>query len=132
MVTADSRELVRDLYAALQKGDTAPVTAAVADDVVWTMHSPHSESPLGGQRIGPAGVEEFFGHFTSKLETERFEVRHILADENVVVALIDIECTVTATGKSAAGPLVHVMTLKDGKIATFEGFSHVADECAWV
>lgn len=78
---------------------------------------------------GKAGVQEFFAK-QSLIDLERFKVTQILADGDTVVVLIDNRYTFKATGKSAEGPIVQVLTVKDGKVTEWYEVEHAAVE-AW-
>jgi ketosteroid isomerase-like protein len=126
-VTAeDNRKRVQEVYEAFGRGDIASVMDALADDVLWICYA---ATPFNGVYRGKQGVAEFIGK-RELVELERFDVTHILADGNTVVVLIDGRYKVKATGKSAEGPIVQVLTLKDGKVAEWYEVEHAAVE-AW-
>lgn len=124
----ENRKLVQMCYEAFSRDDMATVFEALSDDVVWTNHSPPA-CPYSGVYYGKGGVEDFFSDL-SAIELERFDVRRILAEDDTVVVILDDRYTMKSTGKSSEGPLVHVLTLTDGKIASFDEFEH-GGNAAW-
>lgn len=125
----ENRKVVRMCYESLNRGDLATLYEAVSDDVVWTNHG-LAGCPYSGVYYGKGGVEEFFADLGS-IELERLEVKKLLAQEDTVMVLLDDRYTVKSTGKSSEGPLVHVLTLRDGKITTLDEFEHCANS-AWL
>jgi ketosteroid isomerase-like protein len=128
MSAEENRKLVQICYEAFSRGNMATVFEALSDDVVWTNHSP-AACPYNGVYYGKGGVEDFLSDL-SAIELEKFDVRHILAEDETVVVLLDDRYTMKSTGKSSEGPLVHVLTLNDGKIASFDEFEHCSN-AAW-
>lgn len=123
MGAAENRQVVADAYAAFGQGDIGAVIDSLTDDVVWTNHAP-AAAPTSGVFHGKDGVQTFFKLVNDALDISRFDVRTIVADGDVAVAWIDSVATVRSNGKTVEGPLVHWMTLRDGKLATFDEFEH--------
>lgn len=125
MSAQSNLEIVQEIYAAFQRGDMDTLLGALADDVVWKM--PNVEgSNFGGTYEGPAGVGKFFQDMAADQEITKFEVTDWIADGAKVVVLVEAAALVRATGKTAELTLVHVCTVKDGKIAEFLEFYDTA------
>jgi ketosteroid isomerase-like protein len=58
------------------------------------------------------------------LDIGKFTVNTVIADGDVVVVWIDSVATIRSTGKTIEGPLVHWLTLREGKLTTFDEFEH--------
>ncbi len=123
MGAAENRQIVAAVYAALGQGDIGAVIDSLTDDVVWINHAP-AAVPNSGVFHGKDGVQTFFGLVNDTLDISKYDVRTIVADGDVAVAWIDSVATVRSNGKTIEGPLVHWMTLRDGKLATFDEFEH--------
>lgn len=123
MGAAENRQVVADAYAAFGQGDIGAVIDSLTDDVVWTNHAP-AAAPTSGVFHGKDGVQTFFKLVNGTLDISKFDVRTIVADGDVAVAWIDSVATVRSNGKTIEGPLVHWMTLRDGKLATFDEFEN--------
>jgi len=113
--------MVKDAYAAFERGDVATILAMLTDDVAWEMPGP-AEIPYAGSRRGHAGAGEFFQRLAASDEVQLFEPRQFLADGNVVVVLGRYEAGVRATGKTAKSDWVHVFEFRDGKVSRWREF----------
>ena len=110
-----NEELLRNGYAAFEKGDLDTLRGLFTDDIVW--HSP-GRSPLAGDY---RGIDEVFGLFGNVFElsggTFRNEIHDILADDEHAVALV------TATGERGGKTLndkqAHVFHVRDDKVTEF-------------
>src|SRR4051794_27659116 len=89
---------VQAIYAAFGAGDVPTILAHVADDIDWEYSGAVSEVPWLRKRDGREEVAGFFESLNA-LEFHSFTVKEILDGGDVVVALIDIDATVKATGK---------------------------------
>jgi ketosteroid isomerase-like protein len=125
MSAEENRKIVQLAYEAFNRGEMNVVFDSLADDIVWTNHSWES-SPKRGVFYGKSGVQQFFSNF-DKFEMERFDVKDIVAVEDTVIVLVDYKETVKATGKSFESTLVHLMTLRDGKLATWDEYMDDTD-----
>lgn len=127
MGAAENRQIVADAYAAVERGDIGTVMGLFTDDVVWTSHDPQA-APISGVFHGKEGVRRFFELAGAALDHSRFDVRTIVADGDAVVVWVDSVATVRSNSKTIDGPVVHWMTLHDGKIATWDKFEHHSHE----
>jgi hypothetical protein len=92
-------ETIQGVYAAFGRGDIPTILEVLAEDVVWEYGWDEHEVPWLKPRTGKAGVAAFFQTAAAELEFGRFEVTHLVGDERLVVAVIDHEAKVRATGK---------------------------------
>ncbi len=129
MDAEQNRKVVQAAYEAFLRGEMEAVFDVLADDVVWTNHSGEG-NPIRGVFYGKSGVQQFFSHF-DQFDLERFDVRDYVAIEDTVIVVIDSKTTVKATGKSSEGPHIHVMKLRDGKLASWDEYEDVAHN-PWV
>lgn len=110
-----NEELLRNGYAAFEKGDLDTLRGLFADDIVW--HSP-GKGPLSGDY---RGIEDVFGLFGKVLElsggTFRNEIHDILADDEHGVALVT--ATGERKGKTLNDKQAHVFHVRDGKVTEF-------------
>lgn len=123
MGAAENRQIVADGYAAFKQGDIGAVTDLLTDDVVWVNHAP-AAAPTSGVFHGKDEVRTFFRLLNDTLDISKFDVRTIVADGDAVVVWIDTVATVRSNGKTIEWPRVHWMTLRDGKLVTFDEFEH--------
>jgi len=126
MGAEENRKTVQLAYEAFNRGEMNVVFDALADDIVWTNHS-WEDSPLRGAFYGKSGVQQFFSNLSHHVDLERFDVKDFIATEDTVIVLIDLKSTIKATGKSVEGTIVNLMTLQDGKLATWDEYEDNAD-----
>ncbi len=122
---ADNIQVVKDGYASYQRGDIPSLLEMVTDDVQWYMPGP-SEVPAAGRRAGRDQVAEFFTKLNESDEVLAFEPRTYLADGDTVVVLGRYSARVKATGRTTDFEWVHVFSVRDGKIASWEQFYDTA------
>lgn len=78
----ESKQVVKDLYAAFGRGNIAAVLALLAEDVIW--HLPGSVPDYSGTYKGPSSVAGFFQRLNEGLEIEAFEPREFVAEADRV------------------------------------------------
>ena len=114
-------KVVQDCYSKFGAGDVAGILADCAEDVSW--ETPEIENAtFGGKRRGHAEVSEFFAGMDAAEETTKFEPKEFIAQGDRVVALGTYAATIRETGRSYESDWVHVFTVKDGKITSFNEF----------
>lgn len=110
--------VIRKAYEDFAKGDVPAVLEAFDPSITW--HVP-GHSPLSGDYKGYDEVVGFFKHTMERCGgVFRIEVQHVLAGDDVVVALVTIQAE--RNGKSAAFPEVHVWRLVNAKATQFREF----------
>lgn len=124
MGAEENRKTVQLVCEAFNRGEMDVVFDALADDIVWTNHSADGSPPEGAFH-GKSGVQQFFSDF-HLFDLDRFEIKSTIAVEDKVILLIDAKSTIKATGKPAEGMQVHLMTLEDGKLATWDEYEDEA------
>jgi len=110
--------IIRKAYDDFAKGDIPAILEAFDASIIW--HVP-GHSPLSGDYKGHDGVVGFFKN-TLALCGGIFaiEVHHVLAEEDLVVALVTVKAE--RNGRSAAFPEVHVWRLANEKVTEFREF----------
>ncbi len=110
--------IIRMAYEDFAKGDIPAVIELFDPAITW--HVP-GHSPISGDYNGRNEILGFFKH-TLELCGGIFaiEVHHVLAQENVVAALVTVKAE--RNGRSAAFPEVHVWRVANGKITEFREF----------
>ena len=120
-------QVVKDAYAAFQRGDINGVIALVDDTVDWHgLKGAEGVAPHAGPRRGRAGVAEFFAQLAGSTEFTRFEPREFIAQGDQVVAIGDYAANIKTTGRSVASEWVMVFTLRDGKVVRFREWTDSA------
>jgi uncharacterized protein len=124
-----NQETVHQLYGAFGRGDIQAILDRLAPGVRWD-HWPDGGGaqrhgvPWLAERTGPEDVGAFFATL-SALEFHRFEPTELIGDGDRVVALIDVDVTVRATGERFRDAEVHLWTFDlQGRVSEFR---HVVD-----
>jgi uncharacterized protein len=110
--------IIRKAYDDFAKGNIPAVFAVFDAAITW--HVP-GHGPLSGDYTGHAQVGGFFQR-TMELSQGAFgiDVHNVLADGDVVVALVTVKAQRNAV--SASFPEVHVWRLKHGKVTEFREY----------
>jgi len=99
-------QIVKDAYAAFQRGDVATILGLLSDDVTWELLGP-AETPYAGLRRGHEGGAEFFRLLSESNEVLAFEPHRFLAEGDLVIVLGRYEARVKSTGRVAKTDWVH-------------------------
>lgn len=92
-------ESVRSIYEAFRRSDVAAILKRLSPEVEWEYGIQTTQAPWLLPRRGRLAVAGFF-EAMGALDVKKFTVTRLLEDGPVVIALIDIEATVRATGES--------------------------------
>ena len=114
-------EIVRQLYAAFADRDIPRMLAMLAPDVEWG-EPPNPYNPSAGTRRGHAGFLEWADIGRQAEDIVVLEPRKMLVDDDSVAVVGYIRCRVIATGRIYESDFVHLVTLRDGKVARFQEF----------
>ena len=110
---------IKNLYAALARGDMPSVLGAMSASTSWT--EPEG-NPYAGTYVGPDAVLQ--GVFMKLgTEWEGFAVvpQEFIAEADTVVTLGEMSGTYKATGKSFKTPFVHVWKFSADGLKSFAG-----------
>lgn len=116
---------VQEIYQAFGKGDVPSILASLADDIDWDYGHGSTDVPWIQPRRGPEAVVGFFEALAA-VDFQKFAPKEFLEAGNTVVALIEVEFTIKATGKRVTEEdEVHIWRFgPDGKVARFK---HLVD-----
>jgi ketosteroid isomerase-like protein len=88
---------VQKIYEAFGRGDVPSILDRLSGSVEWETEG-HETVPWLKPRKGHAGAREFFQSLAA-LEIHKFEPHTFFEKDGLVLALINVEATVKATGK---------------------------------
>jgi ketosteroid isomerase-like protein len=91
---------VEAIYAAFGRGDVPAILEHLSDDVAWEYQPISTTVPWLQGRRGKEGALAFFQAVGSELAISKFTVNRLLAADQLVVALVDLEGTVKKTGRA--------------------------------
>lgn len=127
MSEAGNTQVVKDAYAAFQRGDVNGILARVADNVDWeAVKGTEGVMLTAGKRRGRPAVGEFFSQVNSSIAFEAFEPREFVAQGDTVVAIGQYRGKSKETGRPFTSDWVMVFTITDGKITRFREFTDSA------
>lgn len=121
MSTQENKKVVKDLYAALGRGDIEALVALVAEDVIWRL--PGAVPYYSGTYQGPSNVADFFRKLNGNVEIEAFEPREFVAEADRVLVTGWSRGRVKSTGRLFNNRWVMAFNIRDGKVAKFEEYA---------
>jgi uncharacterized protein len=113
--------VLQAMYDSFRRGDVDAMLGFIGADVEW--REPNNPiNPAAGARHGHAGFLEWLRIGRQSEEILVLELRQFLTSENMVAVVGFARCRAKATGKSYETDFIHLITLKEGKIARFQEF----------
>ncbi len=117
-------QTVQAIYEDFGKGNVPGILARLDPNVDWERHGEGHSVPWLTPGTGVGHVGKFFESLGA-IEITKFVPMNLLEGGDQVVAVIDTELTVKATGMSLQDEELHLWTFgPDGKVT---GFRHVVD-----
>lgn len=117
-MTSKNVSVIRKAYEDFAKGDISAVLEAFDASITW--HVP-GHSPLSGDYRGHDEVVGFFKHTMERSGgVFGIAVHHVLAEDDVVVALVTIQAQ--RNGNSGSFEEVHVWRVVNAKATEFREF----------
>ena|SRR6516164_3843991 len=114
-------DVVRSDYAAFADRDIPRQLDLVADDVVWG--EPDNDLiPSAGTRRGGSGVPEWLEIGRATEDLLSLEPRQLIAGGETVVVVGQTRVRARSTGRDYGTDFVHLVTVRDGTIASFQEF----------
>jgi uncharacterized protein len=127
MSEAQNTQLIKDAYAAFQRGDVKAILDSLDDNVVWQgVIGTEGVLPQSGVRRGRAAVAEFFKQVADSTDFTEFTPQTFVAQGDIVVALGRYSAKLKPSGGSMSSSWVMVFTLKNGKVIDFKEYSDSA------
>ncbi|TCQ04269.1 hypothetical protein C8J34_10967 [Rhizobium sp. PP-F2F-G36] len=108
-------QTVKDVFAAIGRGDREALLALVAEDIEWII--PGEDWPLAGTRNGHAGLADLLETASRSVETST-EPREFVAQGDRVVVLGFAKGKIKATNKTFEDHWVFAITVRDGKVTS--------------
>ncbi len=113
--------IVRTLYAAFGAGNIPAMLELLADGVEWG-EPENPFNPAGGTHRGHKGFLEWIEIGRNAEEILTLEPRRMITDAETVGVVGFMKCRARSTGRTYESDFVHVITIKDGKVARFQEF----------
>ncbi len=109
------------MYVAFAARDIPSVLAALHPDVEWS-EPDNPVNPAAGVHHGHAGFLEWATIGDAAEEILALEPRRFIAQGDAVAVVGTTACRVRSTGKVYETDFVHLVTIADGKVRTFQEF----------
>jgi ketosteroid isomerase-like protein len=121
-MSMSNAQTVQGIYAAFGRGDIPAILERLAPDVEWEYGTTGHGVPWLQPRRGREQVVGFFQALAELLEFKRFAPTAVIEGPGIVVALIDLEAVVKATGRSfAETDEAHIWRFDDaGRVRRFK------------
>ena len=116
-------QVVRDAYAAYQRGDIQGVLDSLSQNVEWVAVP---VAPVAGTYRGPGEVATFFQTIAETFEFSRFEPQEFVAQGDRVIVLGRYTATARSTGRVVESDRVMAFTVSGGKISRFQEYTNTA------
>jgi ketosteroid isomerase-like protein len=113
-------ELVQEVYRRFAAGDMAFVMDSLSDDVAWSSSGPAERLPTAQARKGKEGVANYFEALQQTWRVEGHEAKEFFARGDRVVVRTVLTAICTGTARSAEIEKIDLLTVRDGKIASFQ------------
>ena len=114
----ENTKLVKRVYELFKSGDVEGFLNMFSDDVSW--ETPKVENtPFNGKISGKENLVNWITAYNEAEEMTVFEQDEFIAQGDKVVMLGHCETRTKAANKEFATNLVHIMTVKDGKVTEF-------------
>ncbi|MDN4474001.1 nuclear transport factor 2 family protein [Demequina zhanjiangensis] len=111
-------DIIKDHYAASDRGDMDGMLAPLAPDVSWTEAAGF---PYAGTYVGPQAVlENVFARIQADWEGFQLVIEDVIDGGDTVVGLGTYSGTHRVTGRPFSARVAHVWNLADGKVVRFE------------
>lgn len=110
----DNVQILSDLYAAFNRGDIPAVLDLMTPESVLAYEA--TNVPWGGNYTGPEGWGRFFQTVAQHLDNPTVKMELFCADGDKVVFAGRYTAQVRSTGKRIDSPLLHLWTLRNGKV----------------
>jgi ketosteroid isomerase-like protein len=122
-------QLIEDLYAAFNRGDIPAVLSYLDPQAQLHFEGPASV-PWAGNRSGVDGWTQFFQAVGANMENVAIDMQVFAAQGDRVVCTGRYSARVRSTGKFIDSPLVHLWTLRNGKVVLCHELTDTAAEAA--
>ncbi|TXH69617.1 MAG: hypothetical protein E6Q83_09370 [Thiothrix sp.] len=111
------------IYAAFGRGDIPAIIEQLSPDIAWEYAYAANAIPVPWfqPQQGQAGALNFFKELADNLVITQFNVHHLLAGDQIVVAVFDLTATVKRSGKIITErDAVHIWRFDEsGKVKAF-------------
>ena len=120
MSTQENVQIVKDVLAAMGRGDEQGLLALSAEDIEWII--PGEDWPLAGTHRGHAGLENLLEKANETVETSFPEPPEFIAQGDRVVVVGFATGRIKATNKTFEDHWVFAITVRNGKLTNIREY----------
>jgi ketosteroid isomerase-like protein len=120
MSTNNVEFVQNNIYANFETGNIPAILATFDEGIKWIHHGPREQIPFAGEWNGVEGAGQMLQTFAETVEPVFMNVIDIVASGDKVVVQINESYRVKATGKAYVTEVVHIWTIRDGKVIRFD------------
>jgi ketosteroid isomerase-like protein len=120
MSTQENVQIVKDLFAAMGRGDKQGLLALSAEDIEWII--PGKDWPLAGTHRGHAGLADLLQKASEMLEISYPEPPEFVAQGDRVLVVGFARGKVKATNRSFEDHFVFAITVRNGKLTNIREY----------
>jgi hypothetical protein len=123
---AGAREVVEQLHRAKPYSAAFLGSPALDTNAEWWAAGSRERLPWAGTWRGKAGIEEFFNVLGREMDYERFEAEELIAEGNIVIAVVVAAGRSIRTGRPFESHIVREYSFRGGKIVRVRNFYDTA------
>ena len=120
MSTQENVRIVKDLFAAMGRGDKQGLLALSAEDIEWII--PGENWPLAGTHRGHAGLADLLQKASEMLEISYPEPPEFVAQGDRVLVVGFARGKVKATNRTFEDHFVFAITVRNGKLTNIREY----------
>ena len=122
MSERENTTLVMGLYDAYRRGDIATIMQSLDPDVVFEAEGP-AVLPYSGIHHGLEGAAKYFGGIRDSMDEVVLDIRPFAAEGDNVAMSGRYRARVISTGQHIDVPIVHLFTIRKGKVVRYQNLS---------
>lgn len=123
-MAGSNTELVKDAFAAFQRGDIPSLLGTLDDNVEWqAVIGTEGIVPTAGLRRGRDAVGGFFEQLNEAVAFDLFEPREFIAEGDQVAVVGHYKGRAKPTGKPIDAGWVMIFTIRNGKVVKFREYA---------
>jgi ketosteroid isomerase-like protein len=126
MDRASVEKIVREAYAARQRGDLEATCQHFCDDAQFAVMGSPEASPVAMQANRSDGIREALGGLIAAVDFVEHEVMSVIVEDDRAAVHSRVRVRAKATGDEAVTEMVDLVRLQDRKIASFLQFCDTA------
>jgi ketosteroid isomerase-like protein len=126
MDRASVEKIVREAYAARQRGDLEATCQHFCDDAQFAVMGSPEASPVAMQANRSDGIREALGGLIAAVDFVEHEVLAVIVEGDRAAVHSRVRMRAKATSNEAVTEMVELVRLQDWKIASFQQFCDTA------